>query len=312
MGGQALHPAIATVAAAALGRDDLVAGLGRPVDRGVQRQLLADVMDSQGPEGLLRAGRHLDTVATEPLVLALLNTDGPGMLIGKIDRLNRFLHSHHRHRVHRLESDQAELEHWSMSGVPPTPAESLFACGLYLELLSRIGCRGVTCAFPEADTGESHVYRDGHPMGPPDDHTGRWRIGWTTTKPSRLIPGLDDLLLRSIPVDLTDRSSGSLVAAVLRTDLSRTWKVATVASRLAVSPRTLQRHLRREGESFTGVVRRVRVAAAQDLLQDPTRSATDIGYVTGFADAAHFARTFKLATGVTPNEWRQKGPVPTE
>jgi len=31
----------------------------------------------------------------------------------------------------------------------------------------------------------------------------------------------------------------------------------------------------------------------------------EIGYVTGFADTAHFTRTFKAAVGATPTDWRR-------
>ncbi|MCP5028810.1 MAG: helix-turn-helix transcriptional regulator, partial [Actinomycetia bacterium] len=70
----------------------------------------------------------------------------------------------------------------------------------------------------------------------------------------------------------------------------------------------LQRHLREEGRAFTTILRSTRVAAAQDLLRDPTRTVTDVAYLTGFADTAHFTRTFKQAIGATPSAWRATQP----
>lgn len=46
------------------------------------------------------------------------------------------------------------------------------------------------------------------------------------------------------------------------------------------------------------------IDTAQELFNDPTRSITDIGYLTGFADTAHFSRTFKHASGLTPSDGR--------
>ena len=304
MDGVMLHPAIVQIASAARGA---VSGprCDQPVDRGVQAGLLEDILVRLGPGGLLGAGRHLDIVANDPIVLALLNSDSPTVLLHKIERLNRYLHSRHRHHVREIELDRVELEHYSTGSIAPTPVESLFVCGLYLELLSRIGCGGISCAFPDAKTRDRDVFLDGRPDDVPADRTGRWRIGWRSFAASRSLPGLDELLLRDLPADLTDRSLSAQVDAVVQGDLSRSWKLASVASQLVISPRTLQRRLRDEGRSFSEIVRAARLATAQDLLGDPTRSVTEIGYVTGFADTAHFTRTFKDARGASPTEWRR-------
>lgn len=309
-----LHPAIVAIAAAALADApgvDSTDSVG-PVDRQVHAGLLDEIVARRGPGALLEAGRHVDVVANEPLVLSLLNTDSPGLLFDKIDRLNRFLHSHHRHVVVRLDAEGAELEHRSTTGPPPSPMESLFVCGLYLEMLARIGCHNLTCSFPHASTGPRDVFCDGAAEEVPGDGTGRWLFGWTTFDPTRPLPGLDDVLLRNLPTDLTDRSTTGQVEAVIRVDLSRSWRLAAVAGELAVSPRTLQRRLRDDGRPFTEIVRSARVDAAKELLADPNRTLTDVGYVTGFSDAAHFARTFKTATGSTPSRWRAARASPSD
>lgn len=277
---------------------------GGPVDRTVQAGLLGDLIERLGPAAGLAAGRRLDVVASEPLVLSLLNSASPAVLLDKIDRLNRFLHSHHRHVVDRLDAHGVEPEHRATAGSSPSPVESLFVCGPYLELLARIGCRNLTCAFPDASTGARDVYCRGAPERVPVEGTGRWRIGWTGFEPARPLPGLDDVLLRDLPSDLTDRSTSGRVDAIVRTDPGRSWRLGEVAQQLAVSPRTLQRRLRDESRSFSEIVRSARISAAKELMSDPSRTLTDIGYVTGFSDTAHFARTFKAATGSTPSQWR--------
>lgn len=306
MATEVIHPAIAAVAAAASGLDHDAPVARSPLTRQEQARTLQQIIEAHGPAGLLLAGRHLDVVEAEPILLVLLNSDRPDVLLEKIDRLNRFLHSTHRHRVHGLGANWADLEHWSTNGTRPSPIESLFVCGLYLELLSRIGCREVTCTFPNASSAAAVVYRSGLTVDVPIERTERWLIGWTEIEPARPLPGLDRLLLGDLPPDLTEWSVGDRVAAVIRSDLTRTWRLDAVASQLAVSPRTLQRKLRAEGRSFSETLCSVRVAAAQELLRDPARSITDIGYVTGFADTAHFSRTFMRETGLSPSRWRRR------
>jgi AraC-like DNA-binding protein len=57
-----------------------------------------------------------------------------------------------------------------------------------------------------------------------------------------------------------------------------------VATRIGVSPRTLQGRLRDEGTSFQALLDRVRRDAAMTALRDPTRPLADIALMLGFAD----------------------------
>lgn len=298
-----LHGGVAAIARAALG-DGPDADRERPVSRHDQARVLHAIVERRGRDALLAAGSHLDAAAGDPVLLALLNSDSPSVLLDKVDRLNRYLHSTHRHRLVELGDRHVELQHVSTRGPAPTADESTFVCGLYLALLDRIGCGGLTCAFPDAPTGSTDVYRGGRPREVPACGLGRWSIGWTSFRPVRTLTGLDELVLRQAPADLADGSASTRAGAVIAEDLSRAWKVADVAARLAMAPRTLQRRLADEGRSFTEVVRRTRVAAAEELLRDPGRSVTAIGFLTGFSDTAHFSRTFKAATGATPTRWR--------
>ncbi len=60
------------------------------------------------------------------------------------------------------------------------------------------------------------------------------------------------------------------------------------------------------GYSATYFIRYVRLAKAKDLLQHPDMSITAIAFDCGFNDPAYFSRVFKLAFGMTPNEWRER------
>jgi AraC-like DNA-binding protein len=309
-----VHPLVSAVvrdALAAAGEEIRAPAAGDPTSRAEQRRLLDRLLTVGGGDAVLRAGRHLDRLLDHPLALVLLNSDSVPVLLGKLERLNRYFHSHHRHRVLAATERLLELEHVSLSTTPPAPVESLFVCGLYLTLLERVGCRSLRLALPAAPSGEAWVFGDGatHPV--PTVRTGRWRFVWDRFEMRRALPRLDELLLRDLPADLEQHTVASQATGVMRRDLGRPWSIRQVAGDLALSARTLQRRLHDEGTTFTRVVRQTRVDAAARLLTDPSQTVSDIGYAVGFADTAHFTRTFKAATGVTPSQWRRgEGPSP--
>lgn len=51
---------------------------------------------------------------------------------------------------------------------------------------------------------------------------------------------------------------------------------------------------------------RRRVAAAQALLADPSRSIVDVALSVGFQSQSHFTTVFKRHLGVPPNRWRRQ------
>ncbi|MEC7522318.1 MAG: helix-turn-helix domain-containing protein [Myxococcota bacterium] len=82
--------------------------------------------------------------------------------------------------------------------------------------------------------------------------------------------------------------------------------VDTVARRLAVSSRTLQRRLRSEGTSFKAVVDETRESLARQYLRRTHLTATEIAYLLGFDEATSFFRAFQRWTGTTPETLRQE------
>ncbi len=82
-----------------------------------------------------------------------------------------------------------------------------------------------------------------------------------------------------------------------------------VAQALGLSPRYVQVLLADRGETLTGLIRARRLAEAERRLSDPSRrgqSVAAIGYSLGFAAPAHFSRTFKTATGLSPLDFRRR------
>ncbi|MBB6522619.1 AraC family transcriptional regulator [Pseudoteredinibacter isoporae] len=80
----------------------------------------------------------------------------------------------------------------------------------------------------------------------------------------------------------------------------------SIAERLCLSPRQLQRQLQKEGSSFTALLRDVRMELAQQYLQQQYRPITEIALLLGFADHSNFTRAFKSWFDCTPTEFRER------
>src|SRR5262249_21828347 len=80
----------------------------------------------------------------------------------------------------------------------------------------------------------------------------------------------------------------------------------TIARRLGMSPRTLQRHLAGEGTTFKDLVADARMQLARNYLAQRRVPVTEIAFVLGFADVSAFSRAFKRWTGQSPRAYAQK------
>ena len=79
----------------------------------------------------------------------------------------------------------------------------------------------------------------------------------------------------------------------------------TVATRLAMSERTLRRRLAEDGLRFEDIVVDVQRTVATALLATTDHSLVDVAFLTGYSDQTAFQRAFKRWTGRTPREVRQ-------
>ena len=57
-------------------------------------------------------------------------------------------------------------------------------------------------------------------------------------------------------------------------------------------------------KSFYDILNSIRIEKAKDLLSDPRLKIGEISELVGYADTAHFARTFKKLAGMSANEFR--------
>jgi AraC-like DNA-binding protein len=79
-----------------------------------------------------------------------------------------------------------------------------------------------------------------------------------------------------------------------------------VAARLAMSARSLQRHLQNEETKFRDIVADVRIARAKHLLIEGLATNV-VARRLGFSDTAAFRRAFKRKTGMTAGEFASQG-----
>lgn len=80
----------------------------------------------------------------------------------------------------------------------------------------------------------------------------------------------------------------------------------TIAKRLHMSPRTLQRRLEENGIAYADLLDEVRSDLAKSKLRARELSLTEIGFLLGFSEQSSFTRAFKRWTSKTPMEYRRE------
>jgi len=119
---------------------------------------------------------------------------------------------------------------------------------------------------------------------------------WATFEP--------ELRRRLVDLDVDARTSDRVHAVLLDGLPVGRATVSAVARELAISPRTLHRQLKAEDSSFQGILNSTREQLARHYLNDPALSATEIGFLLGYADTSSFYRAFQVWTGQTPEQAR--------
>lgn len=113
-----------------------------------------------------------------------------------------------------------------------------------------------------------------------------------------------DLKKRLSDLDETATTVQRVKSALLEMLPSGQNSIDHAASRLAMSKRTLQRHLNREGANFQFVLNKTREELAKHYLSNSTIPIGEISYLLGFQDTNSFVRAYKGWTGSTPGKLR--------
>jgi AraC-like DNA-binding protein len=80
--------------------------------------------------------------------------------------------------------------------------------------------------------------------------------------------------------------------------------VKRIASSIGMDRRTLNRHLTRDGETFSSIVDTARADLARRYVKDRGRSLSEVSYLLGFSGASAFSRWFRERFGHSPTSWR--------
>jgi AraC-like DNA-binding protein len=129
------------------------------------------------------------------------------------------------------------------------------------------------------------------------------------------LAGHAERLLALIMPPAAIQSAGDRVRRLLRLLLPENrGALEDVAREACVTPRTLQRRLRREGHNFNELLDEVRRELAQQYLS-ASNSVIEVGLMVGYQNPASFARWFKAQFGTSPVDWRHRAgvgrPIPT-
>ena len=101
--------------------------------------------------------------------------------------------------------------------------------------------------------------------------------------------------------NVTGRVRGEIMAQLPSGDVSD----ESVAEALHMTPRTLHRRLKEDGETFRTVLKSVRQDLAEQYLADPTLTLTEITFLLGFSEMSSFSRAYKHWHGHSPSEARR-------
>lgn len=116
----------------------------------------------------------------------------------------------------------------------------------------------------------------------------------------QLSAGVVDLSLPPLPDFKTS------LKAVLSTYLADGAPPVGVAAELAsTSIRSLQRHLKESGLTYSELLAEIRFDSARQLLAETDLSVLDVSLELGYKDPSNFARAFRRLAGVSPREYRK-------
>lgn len=123
--------------------------------------------------------------------------------------------------------------------------------------------------------------------------------------------GADPILHRMMAARINDlqgqwrQDMVAQVRRILRSDVGlHQLPLASVAARIGINARTLNRRLAAEATTFREVRDALQWEIACQLLENTRRPACEIAESLGYADAASFNRAFRRRSGMAPGQWR--------
>ena len=255
--------------------------------------------------------------ALDLIEYALRSSPSLGDGLDRLARYGRLLSDRAAARIHREGDDVLFLVH-DTATTPLHPARSEFALAVALKLSRDSTGADITpvrvCfAHPAPDDVSEHR-RFFH--GRVRFAAGSSSMSLSATDAARSMRDADAALAEIIRRRLEnargerDRSSDGAMSTRVRHLVvehlgQSTLTLDAVATRLAVSRRTLTRRLAEERVSFRQILDDVRSDFARALLRDRSLSIGDIAFFLQYSEPAAFHRSFRRWTGRTPQAFRE-------
>jgi AraC-like DNA-binding protein len=255
------------------------------VDGRSKTEILEDVMAVHGWARVLEVGAELRRRADHPVVRGVVASPEPRAVLERWTLLERFAHSSNRVQVIRVDNAHLVARHVAADGAAIAGVNDLFVWGLLISLFELAGASELRAAFGGEDETQFHPVAHGVAL-PRVTHTAifSWRSGGLAQVPLSVVGSVRERL-----------------HALVRRDPLANWSARQAAAELGLSLRTLQRALHAESTTFSATVQRARVACAEAMLGDARLSLAEVAFCSGFADQAHFTRTFRKYVDVPPS-----------
>lgn len=247
-----------------------------------KRALLDAAAARFGATFLEQMGRRFASERSHPFICALRAAKTVAQLLMCWQRLEVLAHSENRVEVVGIDESAVRLVRRRRSGGAPTPAEDALVLGLLAGVLEAQVSRKVEVASAPA----------GQPAGGGRGWVLRW-VQRSSLRPTGSVAswgGSSDFARAAFALVLDDTTA----------------PLASIARRLCLTPRSLQRRLREVDTSYRNLVRTARVVlAGQSLVRAlPARtSLSSVAYACGFSDSAHLSREFRALVGVQPKQF---------
>jgi AraC-like DNA-binding protein len=124
-------------------------------------------------------------------------------------------------------------------------------------------------------------------------------------------PETFELLRSYIESQIQKLGSESLISERVRSILLSSLRysfpdIHTVASKLNMSSRTLQRQLSNEKTSYKILLQDTRINLAKQLLTKSVFTISEISYMLGYSDLGNFSRSFKNYMSISPQDYRKR------
>ncbi len=114
---------------------------------------------------------------------------------------------------------------------------------------------------------------------------------------------LEDTANEHYKINAKSRAVKNSIFRRLKAEIPR---IDEVSRELAMSVRSLQEGLKKEGTSFQNILHDVRKEVAIKQLSRPDFNITEVALLTGYSDISVFSRNFKKWTGLTPTEFKNQ------